>query len=112
MRDQECGGCAGGIDHDPMEVCPNTARRIDAEFRALWQTPGEFDRWRAQWLATWAAIGWLASTDILQSMAMYNFQVIGKALEGMRALHAQFDNQRRQLDDMSKSLDALRRRLR
>lgn len=58
----------------------------------------QFDAWREPWLRTWAAIGWLGSTDILQQTfqgamthtiaALMNFK------NAVDALHSRQDNMR------------------
>lgn len=58
-------------------------------------TLGQAGRWREQWVAAWAAVGWLASTDLLQAMMVRDIlQLVNQVKAAMRAEGQRIDNLR------------------
>lgn len=61
----------------------------DAEYWTL----SEAGRWREQWVAAWAAVGWLASTDLLQAMMVRDIlQLVNQTKKAMIACMSRVDN--------------------
>lgn len=82
-----------------LEAEQASEEQIDRQFRSQWAMVRPWDV--QGWLLMWAAIGWMARTDIVLR-AVDRFAM--GAIEGMRTLQQQLDNQRVDLAKLAHKL--------